>query len=127
MSKLYLQHDYAVTGRDYVDTPAGGIDYSTEEQDTGRKWIDGSAIFVKSWIWDSPVSIAGNSVVSLESSGVTLTGANCIINAEVVSTIDKRVYFPFLVGYVSDEIKIWNTDNTDFSLGALTLYYTKIE
>lgn len=50
MSKLYLQHDYAVTGRDYVDTeggdtPAGGIDYSTEEQDTGLKWIDGKALY----------------------------------------------------------------------------------
>lgn len=50
MSKLYLQHDYAVTGRDYVeteggDTPAGGVNYSTEEQDTGLKWIDGNTIY----------------------------------------------------------------------------------
>lgn len=52
MSKLYLQHDYAVTGRDYVDTeggdtPAGGISYSTEEQDTGLTWVDGKKIYQK--------------------------------------------------------------------------------
>ena len=50
MSKLYVQHDYAIKGKDYVetdggDTPAGGVDYSTEEQDTGLKWVDGSKIY----------------------------------------------------------------------------------
>lgn len=52
MSKLYLQHDYQVTGKDYVeteggDTPAGGVSYSTEEQDTGLTWVDGSKIYQK--------------------------------------------------------------------------------
>ena len=52
MSKLYLQHDYKVTGKDYVeteggDTPAGGISYSTEEQDTGLKWIDDKPVYQK--------------------------------------------------------------------------------
>lgn len=28
-----------------MDAPAGGLDYSTSEQDTGRKWIDGKEIF----------------------------------------------------------------------------------
>ena len=132
MSKLYLQHDYQVTGKDYVeteggDTPAGGVDYSEEEQDTGRKWIDGSEIFVKSWIFESSIIIAANSVVSLDSSGVTIPGGNYIINAEVVSTADKRVLFPFFVGYASGEIKIQNTESSAMSIGALTLYYTKIE
>ena len=50
MSKWYLQHDYAVTGRDYVDTEGGeggggGVDYSTEEQATGLKWIDGKELY----------------------------------------------------------------------------------
>lgn len=51
MSRSYVKHDYAVTGKDYVeidggDTPAaGGINYSTEEQDTGLKWIDGKEIY----------------------------------------------------------------------------------
>ena len=51
MTKAFVKHDYAVTGRDYVetegggDTPAGGISYSTTEQDTGLKWIDNKPIY----------------------------------------------------------------------------------
>ncbi len=51
MAKAYVQRDTAVTGKYYVetegggDTPAGGINYSTEEQDTGLKWVDGSEIY----------------------------------------------------------------------------------
>ena len=50
MAKAYVKHDYAVTGRDYVeteggDTPAGGISYSTDEQDTGLKWVDCKSIY----------------------------------------------------------------------------------
>lgn len=65
MSKLYLQHDYQVTGKDYVeteggDTPAGGISYSTEEQDTGLKWIDGKSIYQKTlFIENAPSNDSG--------------------------------------------------------------------
>lgn len=133
MAKAYVKHDYAVTGRDYVetegggDTPAGGVDYSTEEQDTGRKWIDGSAIYVKSWIWDSPITISANSAKTLTSSGVTIPDGNYIIRAEVVSTADKRVYSTFYVGYSGSDIEIYNPVGSAFALGALTLYYTKTE
>lgn len=30
-----------------MDAPSGGVDYSTTEQDTGRKWIDGKNIYQK--------------------------------------------------------------------------------
>lgn len=43
MGKLYLQHDYRVTGRDYVETD-GGVDYSLEERKIG-KWYDGSDLY----------------------------------------------------------------------------------
>lgn len=48
MSKLYLQHDYRVTGKDYVETdggdfPTGGT-YSEEEHIVGA-WLDGSPIY----------------------------------------------------------------------------------
>ena len=49
MAKAYVKHDYAVTGRDYVDTEGGagggGVNYSAEEQDTGLKWLDGNTIY----------------------------------------------------------------------------------
>lgn len=54
MAKAYVKHDYAVTGRDYVETEGGGgggggVSYSTEEQDTGLTWIDGSPIYQKTF------------------------------------------------------------------------------
>jgi hypothetical protein len=50
MAKAYVKHDYAVKGRDYVetdggDTPGGGgINYSTEERVVGT-WIDGKPLY----------------------------------------------------------------------------------
>lgn len=32
-----------------MDAPAGGVDYSTTEQDTGKKWIDGRPIYQKTY------------------------------------------------------------------------------
>ena len=54
MAKAYVKHDYAVTGRDYVETEGGGgsgggVSYSTEEQDTGLTWIDGSKVYQKTF------------------------------------------------------------------------------
>lgn len=70
MSKLYLQHDYAVTGRDYVeteggDTPAGGVNYSTEEHVIGKvadKTLYGKTIVIN--------NVAGNSYIT-EPHGIT--------------------------------------------------------
>ena len=62
MSKAYVQRDTAVTGKYYVetdggDTPGGGdISYSTEEQDTGLKWIDGKNIFQKTIVYNGTMS-----------------------------------------------------------------------
>lgn len=48
--------------KDIIDTiepgggGTGGLDYSTEEQDTGLKWIDGSAIYQKTLEIDSLVA-----------------------------------------------------------------------
>lgn len=50
MSKLYVQHDYAIKGKDYVDTEGGdtpiggGADYSPDTHKVG-KWYDGSDIY----------------------------------------------------------------------------------
>lgn len=70
MSKLYLQHDYAVTGRDYIDTEgggggAGGVDYSTEEQDTGLKWIDGSPIYQKTVVYTSAIAVNATTTLAI--------------------------------------------------------------
>lgn len=59
MAKAYVKHDYAVTGRDYVETEGGGgggggVNYSTDEQDTGLIWVDGTShIFQKTYILET--------------------------------------------------------------------------
>lgn len=50
MAKAFVQRDTAVTGKYYVESEGGsggggGVNYSTEEQDTGLKWIDGGSIY----------------------------------------------------------------------------------
>lgn len=50
MSKLYVQHDYAIKGKDYVetdggDTPAGNISYSATEHLIGD--YDGTPVYAK--------------------------------------------------------------------------------
>ena len=63
MAKAFVQRDTAVTGKYFVetdggDTPAGGgISYSTEEQDTGLKWIDGSPIYQKTIVYTNAIAV----------------------------------------------------------------------
>ena len=51
------------TVKSWEDPATGGINYSTEEQDTGLKWIDGKTIYQKTFgasggSYTSPISIA---------------------------------------------------------------------
>ena len=39
-----------------VDTKQNVINYSTEEQNTGRKWIDGKPLYAKTIIHDTPIT-----------------------------------------------------------------------
>ena len=139
MSKLYVQHDYAVTGRDYVetdggDTPAGGIDYSTEEQDTGLKWIDGSPIFQKTIVYTT--AIAANSTTTLaladyigadiativEINGITGSGI------PVNSRWPQGGYNWGIATYVSDSnLNIVNGANNIDTGIYITIKYTKTE
>ena len=140
MAKAYVKHDYAVTGRDYVeteggDTPAGGISYSTEEQDTGLKWIDGKSIYQKTYeIGEIPNS---TSKVITTLSGVdvviALNGFCYQASAEAV----RMRPLPFsAVSNITDNIRLDITDDelrivtasswTNYT-GYVTIQYTKTE
>ena len=65
--KLTNALDDIATAIENMPEPAsGGVDYSTEEQNTGLKWIDGSYIYVKSCVSLSTISIgsAGTNITS---------------------------------------------------------------
>lgn len=72
-------------------TASGGVDFSTDEVDTGIKWIDGKTIYRK--------VLSGNSVPA---DGTTLiSGVDHVVNAygsQFVSTKNVWYQFPFTLG-----------------------------
>ena len=88
MSKLYLQHDYKVTGRDYVetdggDTPGGGgVNYTFEEREVGV-WTDGSKLY--ECCFSSGWSVAANTGTAVTQT-LTITP----------SDIDKLIYYEMI-------------------------------
>lgn len=135
MSKLYLQHDYQVTGRDYVetdggDTPGGAHNYSTDEQVIGT-WTDGKPLYEKTiefpitqsngytnythGISDIvPISCEGYAASS-DGTNIYSAGANTIsslgfaFNTEYVNAYQSGSYF---VGY-NARVVIRYTKTTD--------------
>ena len=48
----------------------GGIDYSTTEQDTGLKWIDGKSIYQRTYNFDTDYNIPNSSTTSFSLDGI---------------------------------------------------------
>lgn len=106
------------------------VDYSTTEQNTGIKWIDGKDIFSKTIAFGALPASSEKDV----SSG--LTNINIIKMEAVATSSDDTLYIPYnaannFVGllyiYNTDSVRIWS--NTDLSShdAVVTLYYTKTE
>lgn len=58
MGKLYLnEEEYGGGG--------GGVDYSTTEQDTGKKWIDGRPVYSKTY-YVASIAVGGSNYVELD-------------------------------------------------------------
>lgn len=138
MSKLYLQHDYQVTGKDYVeteggDTPAGGISYSTEEQDTGLTWIDGKNIYQKTVEFgalpNTTSKDVAHDIVGFET--IWIKEFICVGSNDYYTNLPYVLMSPGTHGgeiYLHDG-KIHVTVDGDFSAytGYCTICYTKIE
>ena len=56
----------------------GGIDYSTTEQNTGLKWIDGKDIYQKTFVLNSEITISYNNWTNL---GIVNTDIDVLIDA----------------------------------------------
>ena len=126
MARAYVKHDYAVTGRDYVetdggDTPAGGLSYSTEEQDTGLKWIDDKSIYQITIDLENAVTIPQNtttSVCSVSDLGID-TLVNIVIKPGKTSICGELTYI--------DEGYLKVNFHQAWSVKTITLWYTKTE
>lgn len=60
----------------------GGVDYSTDEQDTGLKWIDGSSIYQRTFKLSETITAQANSWTDTL---ITITGATALINVFINS------------------------------------------
>lgn len=60
-----------------MDAPSGGVDYSSTEQNTGRKWIDGKPIYCK--VIDN-LSINVTSTTQWTTTDITIANAGRVID-----------------------------------------------
>lgn len=130
--------DYAIgetEGTLYAPVPYTPISYSTDEQNTGLKWIDGTDIYVKTISFGTlPAAGTDKSVAH----GITDFGA--LVKCECVawdSTHSYGLMIPFTntsvntqanCGIDTTNINIWSgfSNPLDYSVYA-TVYYTKAE
>lgn len=109
---------------------AGAVDYSTTEQPTGQKWIDGKEIYFKTY-----------EIAALPNATTTRTPTG-LSNLDKVIKIDGMAYgnsthnpLPFVSTSAQYSIECWVDDNANIVLtssanysaynGVVTLYYTK--
>lgn len=74
-----------------MDIPSEIVDYSTTEQDTGSKWIDGRPVYQKTYVFETPqtLSIGWTSVIT---KGESEAAIDTIIKGFVITT--DGIYFP---------------------------------
>ena len=105
----------------YAPQGANLVDYSTEEQDTGLKWIDGKPIYQKTFHLSSPLSIGVNQWVSV--TGVTIPNIETPINA-VVS--DSRTIQGWIsVDMLDSPVSVAHSRSAAITIQNLTFWYTK--
>ena len=105
----------------------GGVDYSTSEQDTGLKWIDGKTIYQKTIVLDSELNIT--------SSGATIPNTNFSgLNIEnIVNATAYRLISDNRDGCANIPIAMWlyNGVYNIYAIGTwsgvqtITIQYTK--
>lgn len=109
-----------------MPTPTGGgIDYSTEEQNTGLKWIDGSYIYVKSYVSPSSIIIS-NSGTNITSYIDNETDILLFIKSEGVSdgSVSNIQCSNLFIGKTSENnIFAYCAESGTFNV--ITIWYTK--
>lgn len=97
--------------------------YSTTEQKTGQKWIDGKDIYFRAWDFGENVSVTSNDYYTgfnIDSSNMDKVLLGTIINNDGTLYVNAS-YDPTKVNHTLLGIKPVNNCNVRY----LTLYYTK--
>ena len=102
---------------------AGGIDYSTEEQDTGLKWTDGKKIYQRT-ISSSAVSLNENSWGTIYND-TSIGNIAQLINVQYQNS-NGGLYNAFNYKTSGNNLQAIYFSNIDISAGAkFTIQYTK--
>ena len=133
--KLTDSLDSIATAIENMPTPTGGgIDYSTEEQDTGLMWIDGSTIYQKTFdmsnvalilhTWNN--NILGTSNINI----IKFEGyyTNNIDNSRVPYNYyrSSSSYTSVTTNETNSDINIYNDiSGITIYIGIVTIWYTK--
>ena len=97
----------------------GGVDYSTTEQDTGLKWIDGKSIYQCSYNPQQTFSI-GSTWTNI----IPLSGIETLINLQLTLQIDieNRLRWEYYQGYLK---AVSISGSVSLPNPVITLQYTK--
>lgn len=137
MSKAYIKRDLAV-GKYYADVEgggsgSGGASYSETESLTGGSWIDGSAIYTKSYSYDTQALAADSSTTIQSISDLDVdTPISIIASAKIAGT---AVTFPYTGTASNIVFRIDGTDIKCYRQGSavtltdlvVSITYTKSE
>lgn len=111
------------TVKSWEDPASGGFNYSTTEQNTGRKWVDNKDIYVKVYNLETPLSLASQTWTD---SGFDGSDIDTIVNA--FGTDINGTYFNFYAQNNFDskgKIGFLQTRNSGVTITKFVLEYTK--
>lgn len=101
---------------------SGSINYSTIEQNTGIKWVDGSDIYVITKVFDDPITLTGNTWVTFEST----SDVKEVIES-TVRGVDNEQAMGYSGVYVTSTgaVQALQTRSQNIKVSSITYYYTK--
>lgn len=117
---------YQITN-DYTEGSGGLPDYSTTEQLTGQKWIDGKDIYFKVLdLSSNPITLQHDGWVSTT---VAATGINAIIDGNVIALTnsDERLVLKhYEIGIINGYVAVCLATSVGARrMSYVTIYYTK--
>lgn len=114
------------TVKSWENPESGGVDYSTTEQSTGIKWIDGKDVYKKVVMFENPLTIAANSWTT---TGISSVGISQIISGILLSGAGSGSGFyatgmSISGGTSGNEIEVYNY-RSQLSCDGIIIEYTK--
>ena len=129
MARLVTLHD--ADGEVIYPQTISDMDYSTSEQDTGCKWIDGKKIYKKTFSF-----ILANAEATIVNHGISNFGLLIRFEGAVVQSDTKNVPIPRTLANLNYQIGLEGVTTTSFEIDVgtngprgkqayMTLWYTK--